>query len=197
MDYTRDELERMHFAALGENVRVHRTVTFFGCQHLRIGNNVRIDCQAILSAGEGGLFVGNHVHLAAGVFIFGAGGQVVLEDFSGLSSRVTIYTATDDYSEGYLTNPTVPDQYRKVVSGSVILRRHVIVGASSVIMPGVELGLGASVGALSFVTKSVPDFTIVFGCPARKVGERGRKLLDLERTFLAAQDRSAGTAAER
>jgi dTDP-4-amino-4,6-dideoxy-D-glucose acyltransferase len=183
MNYTRDELEQIGFARIGSNVTIHITVELFSPQRIHLGDNVRIDCFSLLSAGEEGIHIGNNVHLAASTFIFGGGGKVVLENFSGLSSRVSIYTATDDYSEGYLTNPTVPDKYKKVKCGPVTLRKHAIVGAGSVIMPGVEVGVAASIGALSFVYKKIDDFSIVLGSPARVIGRRSEKILEMERIY--------------
>ena len=40
-------------------------------------------------------------------------------------------------------------------------------GASVIVLPGVTIGKGATVGAGSVVTKDVPDFTVVVGVPAR------------------------------
>jgi galactoside O-acetyltransferase len=88
-----------------------------------------------------------------------------------------------------MSNPTVPLEYRKVRSGDVVLKKHALVGSGSVIMPSVTLGIGASVGALSFVNRDVPEFAIVAGTPARIIGQRNRRILDLERKFLA--DKSA------
>jgi galactoside O-acetyltransferase len=130
-----------------------------------------------LSAGEEGICIGDHVHVATGVYLFGSGGKIILESFCGLSSRVSVYTATDDYSEGFLTNPTVPNKFRNVRRGDVVLRRHALVGASSVLLPGVTLGLAASIGALSLVYKSVGDFVVAFGSPLKIIGERDRSIL--------------------
>jgi acetyltransferase-like isoleucine patch superfamily enzyme len=58
-----------------------------------------------------------------------------------------------------------------------VLRRHVAVGASSILFPGVTLGLAASVGALTFVHKPVEDFTVVAGFPFRIIGKRDRRIL--------------------
>ena len=184
MNYTTDELASIGLAEFGCNVLIHRSVELIAPERIFLRDNVRIDCFSILSAGSNGIHVGSQVHLGASSYIFGGGGKVVFEDFSGLSSRVSIYTASDDYSEGFLTNPTVPERYKKVTRGPVTLRRHVIVGVGSVIMPGVEIGLGASVGALAFVNRSVPEFSIVAGNPAKSIGERSRALLELERKYL-------------
>ena len=39
-----------------------------------------------------------------------------MKDFSGISSRCTIYAESDDYSGKFLTNPTVPDEYLLIIS---------------------------------------------------------------------------------
>lgn len=177
------ETHREDLGRCGSNVNIHPSALLFNPRQIFIGDNVRIDCFCVISAGEQGVHIGNHVHVAAGAYIFGGGGRVTLEDFSGLSSRVCLYTSSDDYSQGYMTNPTVPEEYKKVKRGDVTLRKHVIVGSGTILMPGVELGLAASVGALSFIHRSVKDFHIVAGNPARLVGRRNPQILDLEKKF--------------
>lgn len=171
-------------ASIGDNVNVHRSVQMFSPHLIHVGSNVRIDCFSLLSAGQEGIYIGDHVHIAAGVYLFGSGGRIVLESFCNLSSRVAVYTASDDYTEGYLTNPTVPRKFRKVRHGEVILRRHAIVGTGSILLPGVTLGLAASVGALTLIHKAVEDFAVVAGIPFRVVGERNRRILDGEKKLL-------------
>lgn len=184
--YSHKELKSMGIAAIGDNVRVHRSVQMFSPQYIHFGNNVRIDCFSLLSAGSEGIYIGNHVHIAAGGYIFGGGGRVLIEDFCGLSSRVTLYTSTDDYSEGHMTNPTVPDKYRKVSNGPVTLRKHALIGSGSIIMPNVELGVAVSVGALTFITKKIGTLLVVHGNPARIIGKRDERILEMERSFLNA-----------
>jgi galactoside O-acetyltransferase len=51
-------------------------------------------------------------------------------------------------------------------------------------MPNVEVGIGAAIGALSLVKKNVSPFAIIGGIPAKKIGNRNKKLLQLEETFI-------------
>jgi acetyltransferase-like isoleucine patch superfamily enzyme len=51
----------------------------------------------------------------------------------------------------------------------VVIEDDVWVGAGAVILGGVTLGRGSIVGAGSVVTKSVPPYSIVAGCPARVI----------------------------
>ena len=166
----------------GENVHVHRTAQFFGGKFITLGSNVRIDCFCVITAREP-VRIGNNVHIAVGSCIFGSEG-VDVGSFANLSGRVSIYTSSDDYSEGYLTNPTVENCFKKTKLGKVQIEDHVIIGAGSVVMPGLVLRRGAAVGALSFVNNDVDEFLVVAGIPIRKIGFRDKDRLEaLEHQF--------------
>jgi acetyltransferase-like isoleucine patch superfamily enzyme len=179
---TRQQLQQMGFAAVGENPQLSEKASFYNCANIRLGNNVRVDDFCVLSAGAGGIVMGDHVHLAVYVSMIGAG-KIELADFSGLSSRVAVYSSNDDYSGATLTNPTVPDEFRGVTHGPVTIERHVIVGAGSIILPGVTLHEGAAVGALSLVRRNCEAFGVYLGVPAKRISQRKRDLLEVEKRF--------------
>jgi galactoside O-acetyltransferase len=183
---TESALRRIGFAELGKNVLISEKASIYNPSRIRIGDNSRIDDFCILSAGEGGIAIGSHVHIACYVSCIGAE-SIVIEDFVGLSGRVSVYSSTDDFSGAGLTNPTVPERYRNVRNGKVFIRKHAIVGAGAVIMPGLEIGEGAAIGALSFVAGDCKPFMMYMGTPARAIRERSRALLNLERDFLENQ----------
>jgi galactoside O-acetyltransferase len=172
-------LAALGLAAVGEDVRIDADARLIGAQRITVGSHVRIDAFAVISAGEDGIAIGDHVHVAAHCFVAGAA-RIVLDDWSGISGRTSVYSSTDDFSGLSLTGPTVPDDLRRVDSRPVRVGRHVIVGAGTVILPGVTVHDGAAVGAQSLLRKDVPPFTIVVGSPARAVGSRDRRLLELE-----------------
>lgn len=184
----RAELERMGFAALGAEVQVSDRAALYGVSRIALGDHARIDDFCVLSAGEGGIAIGRHVHVAVFCSLIGAG-RIELGDFAGLSSRVSIYSSSDDYTGQAMTNPTVPAEFTRVESAPVTLGRHVIVGAGSVLLPGVTLEEGAAVGALSLVSRHCEAFTVYSGVPARRVGPRSRELLEVERRFQARMGR--------
>ncbi|MCC7069491.1 MAG: acyltransferase [Burkholderiales bacterium] len=184
------QVAELGFISVGNNVRLSDKASIYGANRIRIGNNVRIDDFCVLSAGEGGIDIGDNVHIAVFSTLIGHG-EIVLEPFAGLSSRVTIYSSSDDYSGEHLTNPTIPEEYLAVHTSPVRISRHVIVGAGAVILPGVTLKTGAAIGALSVVIRDCDEFTIYAGVPVRRIGERKRDLLELERKFLAAQSEAA------
>ena len=84
-----------------------------------------------------------------------------------------------------MTNPTVHEEYTSEEVGGVTLGRHVIIGANSVILPGVTIGDGAAVGALSLVTKNLGEWGVFFGSPAKHLKKRSKDLLKLETKYLA------------
>ena len=160
---------------VGTNCIINPTVQFYGNHDdFEIGDNVRIDAFCVLS---GKIKIGSFVHIAVGSYLFGSEG-ITLDDYVGISSGVSIYSATDDYSEGFLTNPTISDEFKKVRKKPVHLKKHTIVGSGSVIMPGTVTGVGASIGALSLIRKSIPPYTIVAGNPAIVLGKRNQYKLD-------------------
>src|SRR4051794_31862358 len=147
---------------------------------ISIGSNVRIDDFCCLIGGQKGINIGSYVHIAFFCIVLGNGG-ITLEDFSGLSSRVALYSATDDYSGISLTNPTVPKKYLNVSQGEVILNKHVIIGTGSTILPNVEIGEGSAVGAHSLVIKDLDSWGIYVGSPVTRIKKRNNNLLELEK----------------
>jgi galactoside O-acetyltransferase len=175
MYYTEDELKDLGLKSYGTNLLLSKKTSLYNPGNIEIGDNVRIDDFCVLSAGQNGISIGSHVHIACYCLLVGKE-KITLSDYSGLSSRVTIYSSTDDYSGNYLTNPTVDSKLTNVISKPVHLGRHVIVGASSVILPGVKLEEGVAVGATSLVTKSFAEYKIIFGSPAKVLKNRSDKI---------------------
>lgn len=180
---TREQIELMGFARVGENTRLSDKASYYNCANISIGDNVRIDDFCVLSAGTGGIEIGNYIHVAIYSSLIGSG-KIVLKDYSNISSRVSIYSSNDDYSGMSMTNPMIPAGFTNVCNADVIVGRHVIVGAGSVILPDVELETGVAVGALSLVNRNCREFGIYSGVPARRIKERSRNLLSLERQLL-------------
>lgn len=183
--YTEADLQTAGFKALGKNILIAKNCTMVGLHNIAIGDNVRIDGYTTIVAGDGGwLSLGSFIHIG-GYSLLSAGAGISLEDFSGLSQGVRIYSRTDDYSGRYMTNPTVDSRYTGVTSGEVVLGRHVIIGSGTVILPRVTVGDGSSVGALSLVNKSLAEWGVYFGAPAKRIKDRKKDLLELEKDFLS------------
>ncbi len=179
----RDQIDDMGFLSVGENVYLSDKASYYNCANISIGNNVRIDDFCVLSAGIGGIEIANFIHIAAYSLLIGAG-KISLHDFSGLSSRVSIYSSSDDYSGTSMTNPMVPNEFTNVKHANITIGRHVIIGSGSIVLPGVTLEQGVAIGALCLVSKSCKEFGIYSGAPLRMVKERKRNFLELEKQFI-------------
>ena len=179
-----EAIGKLGFAAVGKNVAISNRARFYNCAGISIGSNVRIDDFCVLSAGVSGIHIGSHVHIAVYSSLIGAG-KITLSDYCNISSHVSIYSSSDDYSGAYMTNPTVPPEYTDVFHAAVFFGKHVIVGSGCVILPGITLEEGVAVGALSLVNHDCKAFGIYAGSPAQRVKERKSDLLLLERQFAA------------
>lgn len=178
--YNKEDLEKIGFKSLGENVLLSDKASIYSPEKISIGSNVRIDDFCILS---GDIKIGNYVHIAVFSAFFGGAG-IKIDDFSTTSSRVSIYGVSDDYSGGTLTNPTIPEKYKNVKKEKVLIKRHSIIGAGTVILPGVTLEEGTAVGSNSLILKSTKSWGIYAGTPAKRIKERKKDLLELEKMFL-------------
>lgn len=176
---SKEQLNNYAFKFIGEDVKISDKASIYGASRISIGDHSRIDDFCVLSAGEDGIEIGRYVHIAVFCSLMGKA-KIEMKDFSGLSSRVSIYSSSDDYSGRSLTNPTVPDEFKKVQHGPVTLGKHVIVGVGSSILPNVSIADGSAVGALSLVTKDVEAGIIVNGVPARKISLRKNNIFNLE-----------------
>lgn len=176
--YTEDELKKVGLKKYGKNVLLSRNAVLYNPDLLEIGDNVRIDDFTTIS---GKVVLGDYIHIAQFCGLYGGTEGIFMDDFSGLSSRVVIYATSNDYSGESLTNPMVPAKYKKTDKNiAVHLEKHVIVGCTSVILPGVTIGIGSSVGAMSMVGKTLEPWGVYAGTPAKRIKERSKKLLELE-----------------
>lgn len=100
---------------------------------------------------------------------FDARGGLTIGRNSDISFDVKIYTEDHDPKSNF-------NQTRK---RPVSIGDDCVVGAHSIILPGVCIENGCVIGAGSVVTKSVSAFKIYAGNPAREIGDR---VLDLDYT---------------
>lgn len=189
--YSENELKSLGLGRFGRNVRLSRKASIYNASQIFIGSDVRIDDFCVLSGGQGGIHIGDYVHIAVFSSLIGAA-KIEVGDFCNISSRVSFYSSSDDYSGEYMTNPMVPSQFTGVTSAEVLVRRHSIIGSGAVVLPGVVIEEGVAVGALSLVRTRCIAFGIYAGVPARRVGERKRSLLDLETKLRAEADVTRG-----
>ena len=120
-------------------------------QNSEIGENCNIGQNVVVSPG---CKVGNNVKIQNNVSIYTG---VILEDdvFCGPSMVFTNVINPRSHVER-------KDEYRRT-----LVKRGATIGANATIVCGNTLGAYSFVGAGAVVTRSVPDYAVVYGAPAR------------------------------
>jgi galactoside O-acetyltransferase len=175
------QLYDLGFKSLGKNVLISDKCSIYNAKNISIGDNTRIDDFAILSAGEGGIILGKYVHIACYSSLIGKA-KIIMKDFSGISSRVSVYSSSDNYDGEWMTNPCLPENVVNTIHKDVIIGKHVVIGSNSVVLPGVILSDGCSVGAMSLINRSIDGPYVMVGIPAKKIKDRKSNIFNLEKT---------------
>jgi len=152
-------------------VKTFEYTKIIGIENIDFGKYIIIDDFVLIYAKER-IRLGNHVHIASFTSISG-GGEFVMEDFSAVSSGCRIITGSDDFKDGGFGNSTISNEFRNLKTAKVIIGKFSIVGGNSVILPGVTIGEGSSVGAGSVVTKDLEPWGIYVG--NRRIGWRNKE----------------------
>ena len=132
----------------GDNVYIgsNCTLTY---NTIEIGSHVYIGHGCVIQSAHGVIRIGNHVMFGPGVNIHG-GDHVV--------KQIGIYMDEAKKKQGQ----DLP----------LIIEDDVWVGANAIILKGVTIGRGSVIGAGSVVTKSIPNYSVVVGNPAKVIKKR-------------------------
>ena len=179
------DLENMGFKSLGKNVKISDKASIYNADEIEIGDNSRIDDFCIIS---GKIKIGSYCHITPMCLLAGGVPGIQLEDFCTLAYGVKVFSQSDDYSGETMVNSLIPKKYKNEKKEKVTLKRQVIVGAGTIIMPGVTIDEGCSIGAMSLIIKSTQPWGIYLGIPAKKIKDRKQDLLFLEKKFLEEEN---------
>lgn len=151
-------------------VKTFEYTKIIGIEHIEFGTSIIIDDYVLIYAKKR-MKIGSYVHIACFTSITG-GEEFVMEDFSGISQGCRILTGTEDFKDWGFGNPTIEERYRNVTRTPIRMGKFSLVGANSVILPGVTIGEGAVVGAGSVISKDLDPWGIYVA--NRKIGDRNR-----------------------
>jgi UDP-2-acetamido-3-amino-2,3-dideoxy-glucuronate N-acetyltransferase len=145
-----------------ESAKVGRSTKIWHFCHVMSGSQIGDGC-----------ILGQNCHI---------GNDVVIGNNVKIQNNVSVYTGTiieDDVFLGpscVLTNVTNPRSQisRHALYEKILIRRGATIGANATIVCGVELGRYSFVGAGAVVIKSIPDYALYLGNPARQYGWMSR-----------------------
>ena len=164
----------------GTNVIIGKTVRIRYPELVEIGDNVIIDDFTYISTS---LKLHSNVHISSGCKIIGGQKSFVeMHTFSTLAPNVVLSAGSDDYTDGIAT-PLVPSRLKaNAAIGKIIIKKHCIVGANSVVLPNVVFNEGSTLGALSLANDDLEEYKLYAGIPAKPIKERNKiNILKLEK----------------
>lgn len=138
-EYVLDRFERANLHQFGEGSSVHHLCYLYG--KVSIGINTWVGPLTLLD-GSGGLQIGDHCSISAGVHIY------------------THDTVKKRLSQGKIASEKSP----------VKIGNFCYLGPQAILTRGIQIGDYSIVGAGSYVSKSVPAYSVVFGSPAALKG---------------------------
>lgn len=132
-----------------------------------------------------GTIFGDGTRINGKCVIKGAG-KVIFGNYCAVGEELRIISSNHDISDinlqfalqkriGLEINP---------ISKSVIIGHNVWIGDSVIVLPGIKVGNGAILAAGSIVTKDVPPYGVVGGCPAKVIKYRfdKEKIAEIEKS---------------
>ncbi len=182
---SRCEMESMNFGFLGKEVKISKSANIYNPEMIEIGDYSRIDDFCLIS---GRVVIGKYNHVTPMCMLAGGNPGIYMDDFVTLAYGVKIFAQSDDYTGESMVGSLVPKAYKNEIFSSVKIYRQVVIGTNSVLFPGVEVGEGCSIGAMTLVTKNLEPWGIYCGSPARRIRSRSKKMLELETNFLKGKE---------
>ena len=156
--------------SLGKDVVVERFARIIANgenSRITIGDNTYIHPYALIKTNDGKIIIGRNSTVNDYTVLYGHGGLEIGNDVH-IATHVVIVPANHVFS-----NPDIPISKQGETRKGVKIGDDVWVGAGAVILDGVTIGNGAVIAAGAVVTKSVPEYSLVAGVPARII--KGRR----------------------
>ena len=161
--FTQEEIKNIGFKKIGSNVLISKKASILDPKKIEIGSNSRIDDFSLL---YGSIKIGRNVHVTPMCLIGAGKTKIQIDDFCTLAYGVKIFSQSDDYLNGNMTNSTVDDKFKKIQRGRILIKKHCIIGTNSIVFPGCTLQEGTAVGAMSLINKNTKSWSVYVGIPA-------------------------------
>jgi len=163
---SKDDLKKIGFKSIGENLKISKNITIVGPENISIGSNTRIDDYTIISAAEGNLSIGSEVHVGGQSYL-GCAGGITIKNKINIAQGVKMYSKINDYLNFDGTN--------KIILNPIEIQDYAIIGAGTVIIGESIIFEGSVVGSLSFVKNNLEPWSVYAGNPIKFIKKRIKK----------------------
>lgn len=140
-------------------IRYRNRMDVFPFNRFEIGTGSTIEDFVTVNNGVGDVIIGDHSMIGIGSVIIG---PVTIGNHVMLAQNIVVSGLNHGYED-----PHRPPSLQKEVRKQIVISDDVWIGANSVITAGITIGKHVVVGAGSVVTKSIPDYCVAVGNPAR------------------------------
>ena len=150
----------------GENVFIGHYTIFTNPSKVFLGDNVRIDPFCSITTA---LVTGNNVQICSHAVLGGGAQQkITIGDWCFIGYGSKLFTASEDYSGDY---GPVNEFWgnNKIFRGNIKFNNFSGIASDVMVMPGVEIPEGCTIGAKSFVYKSkeLAEWAVYLGNPLK------------------------------
>lgn len=160
------------FRYRGAHVAIYEPVVILKPEVITLMDGVRIDSFVDIRGGEG-VYIGRGVHVANHASVNIGGGNVVIADYAAVAAGARVIGGSN-MPDGLSMSAAAPPDMQVVKRDYTVLERYSCMLVNSVILPGRVLAEGAVLAAGAVLTHDAPEWSIMAGVPARKIGDRRR-----------------------
>jgi galactoside O-acetyltransferase len=165
---------KKELGSYGENVFIGHSVIFTNPKNVHLGNNVRIDPFSIITTA---LRTGDNIQICTHTVLGGGSNHtIVLGDWVFIGYGSKLFCASEDYSGDY--GPV--NEYwgnNKIFRGDITFKNYSGIASDVMVMPGVTIPEGCTVGAKSFIyTKNIlQPWAVFLGQPVKFFKARNKE----------------------
>ena len=183
------------FQNVGKGVIFGRNMTLRHPHKISLEDSSFIDDNVVLDAkGEEneGIRIGQNVYVGRNTILSCKEGAIVLDDYCNISANCSLLSETEIRVGKYcflagqcylvaggehsFEEISIPIMFQPSLSkGGIEIDEDVWLGAGVIVLDGISIGRGSVVGAGSVVTQSLPEYSIAVGVPARRIKDRRKK----------------------
>lgn len=152
---------KIFLGGLGSRSIIDQSVIINGQKNIFIGKLTWIDSFVVINAQLGKLEIGSRCHIGQFVTI-ATRADMTIGNRVGIGSGVKIYSGSQKISKDkFMCGPMIPEKYKAIDSRPVNIEDDVMIGANSVILPGVTIKKFAVIGAGSVISSNVGEGEVV------------------------------------
>ena len=139
---------------VGENVIIAKHIRIRHPEKVWIGDNCIIDDFTYLS---GEIILKDGVHVGASCTFQSGKARISIDNYTGISSGCRLFAVSSDYLSSDIDLPTISGSLSiskdSTINDDIVVGKACLIGANSIILPGVVIPDGCSFGAASKISK--------------------------------------------